>query len=622
MKNENKVIKLSLFIPVLLIVCIIFPCTISPVFAVPNNQAYQANVDSTRSIDKEQAIENVRTFAKLYGYIKYFHPSDAASSIDWDRFAIYGVRVVKNSDNKKKLRDNLRELFQPIAPTVQIYSSIKQPPVPANILTPSDTTDLKLIAWQHKGFGFGEYDYYKSIRLNRPVKNPAKPLFEERPKAGEVVEKTLDRGLAAQIPLALYSKNGQTLESSDTTSLNNLKEQLQSIPIDSLTGADEALRYADVVIAWNVFQHFYPYFDVVNVNWDNVLTKALVKASNDLKPEDFLKTLKWMVVQLKDGHGIVRLQDINDFVRFPFVIREIEGQLMITATSINAEKDACFKQGDIITSINGESADQWFDRERKLASGTSQWKTAFSLSQLNYGPPGEQFKFVLNRPGESVRCTITRSKDTDFQLKEPGPIEEIREDIYYVDLSSASMDVINKKADTLASAKGLIFDQRGYPNRNHGVLQYLSKDTLRSARWMIPQIIYPDQANVAGFDTSGRWTLPPKKPYFSGKKIFLMSKNTISYGESVMGIVEHYDFAEIVGETSAGANGTVSSFVLPGGYNINFTGMKVVKHDYSQHHLVGIKPTVPVERTMEGVRKGKDEYLEKALELIEESNNR
>ena len=34
-------------------------------------------------------IENLLAFAKLYGYVRYFHPSDAASSIDWERFAVH-----------------------------------------------------------------------------------------------------------------------------------------------------------------------------------------------------------------------------------------------------------------------------------------------------------------------------------------------------------------------------------------------------------------------------------------------------------------------------------------------------------------------------------------------------
>ena len=44
--------------------------------------------------------------------------------------------------------------------------------------------------------------------------------------------------------------------------------------------------------------------------------------------------------------------------------------------------------------------------------------------------------------------------------------------------------------------------------------------------------------------------------------------------------------------------------------------MKVLKHDGSQQHLIGIQPTVPVERTIRGVAEGRDELLEKAAEVV------
>jgi len=41
-----------------------------------------------------QRIANLRAFARLYGVVRWFHPSDAAAAVDWDRFAIDGVRRV------------------------------------------------------------------------------------------------------------------------------------------------------------------------------------------------------------------------------------------------------------------------------------------------------------------------------------------------------------------------------------------------------------------------------------------------------------------------------------------------------------------------------------------------
>ncbi len=42
---------------------------------------------------------------------------------------------------------------------------------------------------------------------------------------------------------------------------------------------------------------------------------------------------------------------------------------------------------------------------------------------------------------------------------------------------------------------------------------------------------------------------------------------------------------------------------LLGGFEIMWTGMKVLKHDGSQHHLIGVQPTYPVKRTIKQLKR-------------------
>ena len=138
------------------------------------------------------------------------------------------------------------------------------------------------------------------------------------------------------------------------------------------------------------------------------------------------------------------------------------------------------------------------------------------------------------------------------------------------------------------------------------------------ARWNVPKVNYPDQVYLTEYDTSGRWKVKPKTPYLGDKKIvFIISGRAISYAETYMGIVEHYKLGYIVGEeATAGTNGNVNFIALPGNFSMMYTGMKVLKHDGSQHHLIGIMPTHPQTITVQGIRNGKDELIEKALSII------
>jgi hypothetical protein len=169
---------------------------------------------------------------------------------------------------------------------------------------------------------------------------------------------------------------------------------------------------------------------------------------------------------------------------------------------------------------------------------------------------------------------------------------------------------------SLAKAKGVVFDLRGYPrNVSPVILQHLVRDgNARSAQFLVPRVLLPDRQGFEWQD--GGWGLPPIAPRLEGRIAFLTGGGSISYAETYMGIVENYRLAEIVGGPTAGTNGNVNPFDLPGGYNLRWTGMKVLKQNGSQHHGVGIQPTVPVERTLQGITEGRDEILEKAIEVV------
>jgi C-terminal processing protease CtpA/Prc len=145
-------------------------------------------------------------------------------------------------------------------------------------------------------------------------------------------------------------------------------------------------------------------------------------------------------------------------------------------------------------------------------------------------------------------------------------------------------------------------------------VEHLSDKVLLSARWRVPIVTRPDRQQMT-FE-EGHWTLEPITPLLTAKKAFLIDGWAISYAESCLGIVEHYHLAELVGTPTAGTNGNVNYFSLPGGYHIQWTGMQVLKQDGSRHHGVGILPTIAVAPTIQGIAAGRDEVLERGIAAV------
>src|SRR5215475_900798 len=552
----------------------------------------------------EQGVRNAIAFTRLLGYVRHFHPSDQAATADWDRFAIEGMRRVEPCEGPEQLANGLEALFRPLAPTVQVFLNGAQPATPTGLVPPAGAVGLKVVSWRHVGVGLGNSGSpYWSERVyidwsgNTPVASDPDQVFSA----------DLGAGVSARVPLKLYvDANGTLLASA---------ENLKFAGHDGISGNDRSTRLAAVALAWNVFQHFYPYFDVVETDWPRALVTALTTAATDADERAFVDTLNRLVTALHDGHGRVahpRLVDRSHALPLAWTV--VDDKLVITHV-VGQAAEAGFKPGDAVIELDGESIDKTLARMRTLiSSATPQYWRHVLANQLRSGPDGSVVRLkVESQDGQQREGVLRRIAREAADEPRPATIAELEPGVSYVDLDRAT-DVDFKAAlPQLAEAKAVIFDFRGYP-KMFEFLEYLSDQTMLCAIWQIPIITEPDRLGVAEYHTS-RWDVPPKTPRLKGHLIFLIDGRAVSAAETAMGIVEAYRLADIVGEPTAGTNGNVNPFPVPGGYELSWTGMRVLKHDGSRHHGVGILPTHPVSRTIKGITERRDEFLEKALEL-------
>ncbi|MCP4217671.1 MAG: hypothetical protein GY765_23715 [bacterium] len=741
-----------------------------------------------RKSTADREVDNLVAFTRLYGYIRFFHPADEATQVDWKAFALYGAPKAKTARNTEELEKILKELFLPVAPTLQIYRTDQKPPPVESTGSPASTSQ---VAWQHLGVqlssksnsylsrrigrmkpedtGIESAVYisssnvrhlagkkfklsarikaepgdetsgagliiefrdeswkscFKDYMTDRPIRDkewktyqitgkfdcipynlivgfhmigagqmwaddlslqvagddgkwetfPApnvgfdkidkkgKPsswevdtesddlyrhrvvrennnnvlhiettdgfihgmLFAALPEPGETREKKLAGGLACRFSLSLPDNTAGTPGENENRALETLLSELKKIDVDKADASDEAVRLGDVAIAWNVFQHFYPYFDVVDTDWESVLPETLTKALTDRTANDFHDTLMKMTAKLQDGHGYVSLKRNPAPGGIPIRVEWLQNKLVISAS-----QTPLLKKGDIIRSIDGVKGEDALLEAETYASGSPQLKRYRTLNLFGGGPLGSMAKLLLLRDGKTVEVEIKREEERrSFFSNNVSPftfpaIREVADGIYYINYLKAERAELLGMMEQLAGARGIIFDIRGdgtikspkeYVDPLQDLISHLIDQPVDCAQFFLPNIIYPDREKMS-FSRSS-WNIEPKAPRFKGQTVFIVTPQVVSFGETIMGIIEHYKLAESVGRLTAGCNGNANFIFLPGGFRVMWTGLKVLKHDGSQHHLVGIAPTVPVEPTLESVLAGKDVFLEKAIEVI------
>jgi C-terminal processing protease CtpA/Prc len=576
----------------------------------------------------EQQCENIYVFAKLYGYVRFFYPSDEAAKVNWNKFAIYGVRYVEESKDNNELIAKLKELFLPLAALLKIYKKDEIKDVDPYV--PTDTSKLSVLIWKHLGVdGIGESssNVYKSIRgINRTESDTDIFRFAQKfPHPNELYNTDIGISLEISMPLALYKDEKGTLPHSNEVAVKRFIENINlSIP-DEISAKDRYLRLADIIICWNIFQHFFPYFEEIKIDWNKELKPSLTEAYRDTSAYEFQNTLRKLTAKLNDGHlAVISSADIYHYYYPPFIWQWIENNLVITHVFNEAKEK--LQLGDIVVEINHIPVVDALSKEEQYVSGSIAWKRNNnhysdynSLMRLLSGNKNTEMNLKIKRNGDIFNIYNQRTLMNVNLPDTSKVIVEKKPGIFYVDLTRITDNEFNNSIEKLENAKGIIFNMRGYPAKiSYVFIQHLIKENVRSAQWLKPINLFPDRTNTF-YNTDGRWNLEPISPYFNAKIVFIIDGRAISYAESLMGIVEYYKLGEIIGEPSAGTNGNVNTIDLPGEYNITWTGMKVVKHNGTQHYGVGILPTIPYHRTIKGIREGKDEFLLKAIEIIERS---
>jgi C-terminal processing protease CtpA/Prc len=595
------------------------PATFVAPMNAKDNRCEPAHALSTRS------LANLEAFTFALGYVRFFHPSAAGLRVNWDEFAIAGISSVEAAPDAVSLASALRRIFASIAPTVEFTPTAlaKSRSIPR----PAGATHV--IFWEHDGVGApsggpapkGMQSSYQSRRtiaplaaVGTPVALPTGVSFVHDasvplvPDPAHPLQVALEGGVTISVPLALY-----TADSAVPDSMTSPRPDAATV---SYSANDRATRLADVALAWSLLRQFYPYFKIVNTDWLAALRSALGSAATDDNSTAFQITLERLIASLHDGHGSVYYPSPNQAVP-PIGLGWTEGKIVVTANGdFGAAKG--FRTGDILVTVDGVPASTTLAAKSALISGaTPQWIRARALGELLLGPRGSvaNLRFA-DSAGGLHNVELVRSSSHPAQAAPHAKIAQLQSGLMYVDLGQITDSDFAAALPRLQRADGIVFDMRGYPSRVNtaAILAHFTDTTIHSARFLMPVQTVPDQRQVGYVDES--WNLKPTLPRLHARLAFLIGGSTISYAESTIGVVESYKLGAIIGEPTAGTNGDVNPFELPGGYTVVWTGLMVQKRDGTPHHGVGILPTVPAAPTIADVRAGRDRVLERAILLL------
>jgi C-terminal processing protease CtpA/Prc len=402
-------------------------------------------------------------------------------------------------------------------------------------------------------------------------------------------------------------------------------------PYGSMTAPKLPYRLLAVFRYWNAIHDFYPYLPLLDHDWDSLLPDFVGQFEAAEDETAYALALGEMVAHVQDGHSSIGapaavVDRIVGSARAPFRVRRIDGAVVVADITDRAAAEASgVAVGDLVLSVDGEPIEQRIARLARYTPASNPAAKAFYLANRALrGPEGTIAVVAVRDIHDRVKSLkVKRSKAFVFPVSSAAHFRVLDGNIGYVDLTQLSGDEVGPMFDALGGTRALVFDMRGYPKGT--AWQVAPRINARGAKFAAlfqRAVVDGAEGEEQPLRLQFAQRLPPDNSghsKYANPTVMLVDERTQSQAEHTGLFFEAASGTRFVGSQTAGANGDVTTVVVPGAVHVSFTGHDVRHADGRQLQRVGLVPDVEVHPTLAGFRSGKDEVLDCALHVLLES---
>ncbi|MEZ0483674.1 S41 family peptidase [Fibrella aquatica] len=529
--------------------------------------------------------QKLASLCKVWGFLKYYHPNVASGKQDWDQQLIRLIPDVQQAQNKQHLNDIYARLIDSLGTVKRCRKCVQtaSPPVLGQ-----QNLDLSFLT--------------DSLLFTEDVLNRLTYLKNNRNQGDNY-----------------YVKQDKQIRN---TSFDNEKSYAD------MSTPDQSYRLLALFRYWNIIHYFFPYKYALDSNWNEVLPKLIPVFQRANNPETYQKAIYQLVASIKDSHGFLVSTDKNRCLRcgdlgtlwLPFELKLIDNKAVVTRIyNDSLMSSSALTVGTVISAIDGQSVRGHIDRIQPYISASNEADVLRDVRGLIGVSTQKQAALTIDRQGKDTTVIVARytfrelGRSTSKSLNSRYPISQMLSDsIGYVNMGHLTQRKIDSVMKPLMNTRAIIFDLRNYPQATLLLVGwYLTDKRPTFAQFTRPNLSFPGV-----FEQMGSSKLPParEKPY-AGNVIVLVNEDTQSQAEFTAMAFRTVPTALLVGSPTAGADGNISWVPLPGGYRTAFSGIGVFYPDGRETQRVGILPDIVVKPTIEGIRAGRDEVLERAIKL-------
>lgn len=536
---------------------------------------------SLAALDKG-VINDLVVLGKIWGFLKYYHPEVADGNWNWDNQLFRILPRILNSKSQQERNDAILSFINGMG-TLKNGGPVKV----------TKAEDIKFhadLAWIRDSKELGEALSRNLIAIEACVKPAEHYYVAEMPGVGNPEFKN-ERGYA------------------------------------SMTSPDDGFRLLSLFRYWNMIQYYFPYKHLIGEDWNNVLPEFIPKFLAAKDQRSYTLACLELIARIHDTHANVwgnryLEENIKGRSSLPIQTKFIEDKLTVTgfySDTLGIKEKV--RIGDVITKIDGEPVELLIKRLLPFTPASNYATQLRDLARNLLRGNADTFSIEFLRDGKASSIMLPTVKlkslnttiDYDPQPEKPG-YYILEENIGYVfPAKYRNADLPNIK-ELFALTKGMIIDLRCYPS---DFMPFTFGDYIKSKPGTFVKFTKADYKHPGTFEFTKslrNGSLLGQK--YKGKVVVIVNENTQSNAEYTTMAFQSSDNVVVIGSTTAGADGNVSRFVLPGGISTMISGIGVYYPDGTETQRVGVKIDIPMKPTLKGIISGRDELLEKAKALI------
>ena len=531
-------------------------------------------------------VERLAALGQVWGLLKYFHPGVATGTIDWDSALVATVPRVRTAWTASGFDDAIRSLLDAAGSVASCGDRSMG----------SATGSCAPVAPD-------------SMRRNVDFRwlDASSILGADVVRRLQVVRDNPHRG------------SGRYVRYLNTA----------TFPSDTAHGApeypSEAVRLLALFRFWNAARYYFPYMYANGGDWNAVLGEFIPRLIDAADAEAYHFTVYELTTRLNDAHVNANSTVILDRLggRYPaFEARSIGGQVVVFKLPRGvATGDYPLRAGDVITHVDGRQvAALKRERSRFVAAGNPAVYERKLLTAVLRGN-GDSATYVIERSGQTLTRTVAvPPRPTGAVPRLTYAVSELayvlpNTTIGYIHMGDLNPVQVDSALAIVRHTTGIVMDVRNNPRSTlYHFARFFNPEARPFVKFARVDSTSPGQVvwepPVMAGDARGNASS------YRGRVAILVDERTQSHAEFSVMALRTAPENTVVGSQTAGADGNVTPLVLPGGIRTLFTGLGVYYPDGRETQRIGIVPDIEVRPTLAGLRAGRDEVLERALEYI------